>query len=140
MRRTRGKTISGARSTAGAIGLVCALLVPQAALTAGAPMVEVTVPALTELQQQGKDAFDQYCASCHGADAAGQLGKAPPLIHPVYEPSHHGDLSFIRAVRFGARQHHWPFGNMEPVEGVTDDEIAVIIAYVRAVQRANGID
>ena len=45
----------------------------------------------------------------------------------------------IVAAKNGVRQHHWPFGNMPPVEGITDSEISNIIAYVRTVQRANGI-
>ena len=96
--------------------------------------------ASVALQQQGKAAFDANCAKCHGANAAGQGGVAPPLIHKIYEPSHHGDAAFARAAKQGAQQHHWPFGNMPPVAGISDPEIAVIIAYVRAVQRANGIN
>ena len=48
--------------------------------------------------------------------------------------------SIARAAKQGVQQHHWPFGNMPPVEGITDAEIAVITAYIRAVQRANGIN
>jgi mono/diheme cytochrome c family protein len=106
----------------------------------GPAMVEVTVPELTALQQQGKQAFDANCAKCHGANAAGQGGVAPPLIHKIYEPSHHGDAAIARAAKQGVQQHHWPFGNMAPVAGITDAEIAVITAYIRAVQRANGIN
>jgi hypothetical protein len=43
-------------------------------------------------------------------------------------------------VRNGARQHHWSFGSMLPVEQIlTDGEIALIILYVRELQRENGI-
>ena len=106
----------------------------------GPAMAEVTVPELTALQRQGQQAFDANCAECHGANAAGQGGVAPPLIHKIYEPSHHGDAAIARAAKQGVQQHHWPFGNMPPVEGITDAEIAVITAYIRAVQRANGIN
>lgn len=109
-------------------------------VTQGPALAEVKVPALTELQEQGKQAFDAKCAKCHGANAAGQDGVAPPLIHKIYEPSHHGDAAIARAAKQGAQQHHWPFGNMPPVEGITDAEIAVIIEYIRALQRANGIN
>jgi mono/diheme cytochrome c family protein len=114
---------------------------PKQAPTArsGAPMVQVQVPELTGLQQQGKQAFDENCAGCHGANAAGQTGVAPPLIHRIYEPSHHGDAAIARAAKMGAPQHHWPFGDMPPVTGITDAEITVIVAYLRAVQRANDI-
>lgn len=106
----------------------------------GPAMVQVQEPELTAIQQEGKQAFDANCAKCHGANAAGQAGVAPPLIHKIYEPSHHGDAAIARAAKLGAQQHHWPFGNMPPVAGITDAEIAAIITYIRAVQRANGIN
>lgn len=105
----------------------------------GAPLVNVTVPELTAAAQTGKTAFEANCAACHGANAAGQDGVAPPLVHIIYEPNHHGDASFLLAAKNGVRAHHWRFGNMPPVEGVTDEEIASIITYVRELQRANGI-
>lgn len=124
------------------LGVGTYTLLPKQSITPGqgAAMAEVTVPKLTPLQQQGKQAFDANCATCHGANAAGQVGVAPPLIHKIYEPSHHGDAAIARAAKAGVQQHHWPFGNMPAVEGISDPEIAVIIAYIRAVQRANGIN
>ncbi|MEP4191598.1 MAG: c-type cytochrome, partial [Sneathiella sp.] len=75
------------------------------------PIVFVTLPAtLSASAQTGRQSFDANCASCHGQNAAGQEGTAPPLIHKIYEPSHHGDGSFQRAVASGVRAHHWPFG------------------------------
>ena len=106
----------------------------------GAPIVNVEVPELTGPASLGQTAFNDNCAVCHGANAAGQEGIAPPLIHKIYEPSHHGDQSFVLAVQQGVRQHHWPFGNMPPVVGVSDRDIENIINYVRTVQRANGIN
>ena len=103
-------------------------------------MVAVTVPALNETESAGKGHFDANCAACHGMNAAGQDGVAPPLVHIIYEPNHHGDQSFYRAVKQGVPAHHWQFGDMEPVEGVSDAQISQIIAYVRALQRANGIE
>ncbi|WP_347313051.1 c-type cytochrome [Defluviimonas sp. SAOS-178_SWC] len=110
-----------------------------AALPAGA-MVAVTPAALTGNEVLGETAFNAKCAACHGTNAAGTDGKAPPLIHKFYEPGHHGDQAFLMAVQNGVRAHHWPFGNMPPVEGLTVSDVANIVAYVRALQRANGID
>lgn len=86
----------------------------------------------------GKLAFEKHCGECHGINAAG-TDKGPTLIHRIYEPSHHADFAFVRAVRFGVRQHHWRFGNMPPQPEVTRAEMEVIISYVRELQRANGI-
>ena len=108
---------------------------------AGAAMVEVALPeALSENAQIGKAAFEAKCAVCHGTNAAGQDGVAPPLVHKIYEPSHHGDGSFLVAVRNGVRAHHWRFGNMPPVDGLTEGDVKMIVAYIRELQRANGIN
>lgn len=105
----------------------------------GAAMVQVKVPPLTGDAKTGEALFNGKCASCHGANAAGQDGVAPPLVHIIYEPNHHGDASFQRAARDGVRAHHWRFGNMPPVEGIAASDVDKIVAYVRTLQRANGI-
>jgi len=87
----------------------------------------------------GAAVFERKCAECHGGAAKG-TDKGPPLVHKVYEPGHHADVSFYLAVRQGVRAHHWPFGDMPPVEGVSDEQIADIVAYVRGLQRAAGIE
>ncbi len=106
----------------------------------GAAIVsDIRLPELNDVELAGKAAFGANCAVCHGKNAAGVEGAGPPLIHKIYEPSHHGDGAFVVAARNGVRAHHWQFGNMPAVEGVSDEEILNIIAYVRRVQRENGI-
>lgn len=82
--------------------------------------------------------FDASCAQCHGPGARG-TDKGPPLVDRIYEPSHHGDASFLLAVRRGSPEHHWSFGDMPPVAGVADQEVADVVAYVRGLQEAAGI-
>jgi hypothetical protein len=60
-------------------------------------------------------------------------------LHRVYHPGHHSDKAFLVAPRQGARAHHWKFGDMKPVENVTDAQLETIVKYVRALQKANGI-
>tara|TARA_R100000935_G_scaffold27823_1_gene48079 strand:- start:569 stop:1009 length:441 start_codon:yes stop_codon:yes gene_type:complete len=104
-------------------------------------IVSVTLPAsFSEQEQIGARAYDAACAACHGANAQGQDGIAPPLVHKIYEPGHHGDMAFVLAAKTGVRAHHWRFGNMPAVEGVTKADVLNIVAYVRALQRANGIN
>ncbi|KFE36534.1 c-type cytochrome [Thioclava atlantica] len=106
----------------------------------GAPIVKVKLPAeLSPLAQMGKVAFDAKCSTCHGENAAGRNGKAPPLVHPYYRPGHHADAAFLITAQAGVRAHHWPFGNMPPVKGVTQADVKAIVAYVRTLQDANGI-
>ena len=105
------------------------------------PMVDVILPqTLSANAEIGKLAYEAKCAACHGTNAAGQDGVAPPLVHKIYEPSHHGDAAFLLAAKNGVRAHHWRFGNMPLVEGVTDGDVKMIVAYVRELQRANGIN
>ena len=106
----------------------------------GAPLVNVTVPALSGVAAEGKSLFDANCATCHGENAAGKDGYGPPLIHPIYRPGHHADASFYMAAQNGARSHHWTFGDMPPVEGVDRADVGKIIAYVRTLQQANGVN
>ena len=105
-----------------------------------ASLVNVALPQeLSEAAQLGPQAFEAKCAVCHGENAAGQSGVAPPLVHQIYEPGHHGDMAFVLAARKGVRSHHWTFGNMPPVEGLTDADLKNIVAYVRELQQASGI-
>ena len=105
----------------------------------GGPMVAVKLPqGLTSVAQDGKFLFERSCAACHGENAAGS-GKGPPLVHRIYEPNHHGDQAFLLAARNGVRAHHWQFGNMPPRPEVSEPEMAAIVAYVRELQKANGI-
>lgn len=86
----------------------------------------------------GKRLYERQCASCHGATLEG-TDKGPPLMHRIYEPSHHSDAAFQMAVKYGSRAHHWKFGDMPPVNGLSPDDVAHITAYVRAKQRQAGI-
>lgn len=106
----------------------------------GDPIVEVIIPAsFSDDAMIGKNVFDGACSACHGANAAGQNGIAPPLVHTIYRPNHHGDQAFWSAAQNGVQSHHWDFGNMPPVEGLTQSDVSYIVAYVRELQRANGI-
>ena len=132
---------------ASGVGYALWPVVPQTAMTENAISMEggllanVILPAtLSQNAQSGKRGFEAKCAACHGVNAAGQDGVAPPLVHKVYEPSHHGDESFQKAASLGVRAHHWPFGNMPAVEGLTRGDVKMIIAYIRELQRANGIN
>lgn len=95
-------------------------------------------PGLMPNPNVGKPLYETHCASCHGVDLNGtEIG--PPMLHRVYEPSHHSDAAFQMAVAQGVIAHHWQFGDMPPVEGLTPDDVAHITAYIRMHQRRAGI-
>jgi mono/diheme cytochrome c family protein len=82
--------------------------------------------------------FQRACAECHGAELT-DTDQEPPLLHDFYVPRHHADISFFFAIRRGTRTHHWNFGDMPPVEGLTDNQAESIVAFIRETQRAAGI-
>lgn len=104
----------------------------------GSAQIKVEIPVLSAEAEAGKAIFSQHCETCHGAYAIG-TNQGPPLIHKIYEPNHHADFSFYRAVRHGVQQHHWAFGAMPAIQGVSEENTAKIVQFVREVQKANGI-
>ena len=86
----------------------------------------------------GRKIYTEKCVNCHGRDALGS-SKGPPLIHKIYEPGHHADASFYRAVKNGSKAHHWKFGDMPPIKHVSTEEVTKIIHYIRHEQRKVGI-
>lgn len=87
---------------------------------------------------RGYDLFQENCAQCHGADLDG-TDEGPPLLHDYYKPGHHSDVAFSRAIELGSPQHHWNFGDMEPVEGVDTQQAAAITKFIRWYQREAGL-
>lgn len=114
--------------------------VAQSAQAKGDAMVAIRMPPVDGNAAIGRRIFENSCASCHGINAVGDGDAGPPLIHVIYEPSHHADESFQRAVAAGVKSHHWRFGDMPPVEGLSRGDVAMVIAFIREIQRANGIN
>ena len=78
------------------------------------------------------------CSACHGVGGVGTK-QGPPLVHKIYEPNHHGDAAFQNAAANGVRSHHWQFGNMPKIDGVTTDDVDQIVKYVRWLQKQAGV-
>ena len=115
------------------ISVIASAAVVSACLLGAAANAAETVQIPFKLAK-GQLLYEKYCASCHGQQLDG-TDKGPPLIHPFYKPSHHGDQSFYRAALKGTRQHHWNFGDMEPVPGITPGKMDRIVPYVRYYQQ-----
>ncbi len=119
--------------TRGVAVLLLALVLPACGGGDGPPAAGPGDPA------RGAEVYAASCLACHGPEAAGDA-TGPPLVDPVYRPGHHADGAFLVAVRAGVRQHHWNFGPMPALPGLTDQDIADVTAYVRELQRAAGIE
>jgi cytochrome c len=102
-------------------------------------LARIELPTTPAEHREGDSLFAANCASCHGESAKGS-DQGPPLLHVIYEPSHHSDASFVLAARQGVAAHHWRFGNMPPQPQVDSASLQKIIAYVRWAQREVGID
>ena len=104
---------------------------------AGPPPTPVA-PTPDTLLYDGRVLYTSNCARCHGGDLkGGPFG--PPLLDAAYRPSEHPDATFARAVRDGVQPHHWNFGPMPPVDGLTDEQVKLITAFVRSEQQKVGI-
>ena len=121
--------------------ILCFLIVMFSAACESQAGKEEAPPAAGAIPAEfrpGEAKFAAHCAACHGARAVG-TSQGPPLIHKIYEPNHHADIAFQRAALYGVRAHHWDFGNMPKIDGVSPDDIDQIIKYIRWLQRQAGI-
>jgi mono/diheme cytochrome c family protein len=97
-----------------------------------------SLPPTPAEHRTGEQLFERNCAGCHGSKGGGSA-QGPPLVHRVYEPSHHSDDAFFLAARNGVAAHHWRFGNMPAQPQVSRSEMVSIVAYVRWLQRQAGV-
>jgi mono/diheme cytochrome c family protein len=123
---------------AGIIVAVALVILSRPNIDSGQVSRRITVPDLTATQAEGRSLFNDKCLLCHGKNASGTT-KGPSFIHKVYRPNHHSDGAFFLAARNGVRAHHWSYGNMPAIVGIPDRDLNLIVEYIRAVQRANGI-
>jgi len=115
-----------------------ALSVLLAACGNASPEVDIPIQD-PDLVAAGEELYAAKCAECHGADLRG-TDKGPSHLSEVYEPGHHGDGAFLFAVQAGSRAHHWSFGDMPPVEGLSTEDVEAIVAFVREQQRIHGFE
>lgn len=108
---------------------------PATSTAPPSPTSTAAAPAVPD----GEAVYQQYCAECHGVDLRG-TDKGPSQLSIIYEPNHHGDYAYRVAIREGTREHHWWFGDMPPVEGITDLEIEKVISFIRAEQQRLGFE
>jgi hypothetical protein len=57
----------------------------------------------------------------------------------MYGPASFSDESIVAAVRNGVSAGKWDLGPMPMVGGLSDEEVAEIVGYVRRLQEAAGI-
>jgi len=102
-------------------------------------LARIELPPTPAEHKEGDSLFAAHCASCHGPSGKGS-DIGPPLLHIIYEPSHHSDAAFMLATQRGVAAHHWRFGDMPPQPYVDSVTVRKITAYVRWAQREVGIE
>lgn len=132
-RSSIGKTPPWLSATRLGAPFVLALVVLGSCGSDSEPVAEPSSPAA----KAGQVVYTNSCAACHGLELEG-TDRGPSHLSIVYEPGHHGDDAFRMAIANGAPQHHWNFGNMPPVEGLSADQIEDVIAYIRGEQERRG--
>ena len=88
-----------------------------------------------QIRRDGHRLYNGNCINCHGISARG-TSFGPPLVHDLYSPERLPDQAFVQAVLYGVAERHWRFGAMKPIKGLSQVEIAQILAYVRKEQRS----
>ncbi|MBT8242061.1 MAG: cytochrome c [Acidimicrobiia bacterium] len=123
------------------IAVVGSIGIAIAACSAAGETIDSTPTALASPEQPatGAELYAASCAECHGADLRG-TDRGPSHLSIVYEPDHHSDATFLLAVRNGVRSHHWDYGPMLPIDGLSDEDVTAIVAYVRSVQSEQGFE
>jgi len=61
------------------------------------------------------------------------------MVHKIYRPNHHANITFHLAVRNGVSAHHWRFEDMPRIKELDPEKTGLIIRYVRALQIEAGI-
>jgi mono/diheme cytochrome c family protein len=118
--------VAGNRFVLGAAGTV-ALAAIGAACGADGPTTELG---------RGEAIYAANCAQCHGGDLGG-TDRGPSLLDPIYAADQLTDVEFADAIRNGVDEDRWEFGPMPGNGALADDQVAAIIAFVRAEQSAD---
>jgi mono/diheme cytochrome c family protein len=97
----------------------------------------IAVSALSAAAADAKATYEQECAKCHGADGKGQTKMGQKLgIKDYTDAKVQADLkddAAFKAIKEGIKKDDKPL--MKPVEGLSDDEIKALVAYLRAFKK-----
>jgi mono/diheme cytochrome c family protein len=95
----------------------------------------LAVAAVSARAADGKALYEEHCAKCHGTDGKGdtKMGKkwgARDYTDPKVQAELKDDAA-IKAIKEGLKDKEGKV-LMKPTEGVSDDDIKALVAYMRS--------
>src|ERR1041385_2131293 len=94
--------------------------------------------ALSARADDAKATFEKDCAKCHGTDGKGQTKMGQKLGCKDYTDAkvqaELKDAAAVKAIKDGLKDKEGKV-LMKPAEGLSDDDVKALVAYVRAFKK-----
>lgn len=94
--------------------------------------------AVTASAADAKDIWKEKCAKCHGEDGKGQTKMGQKLgikdFTDAKTQESFKDEEAVKAIKEGVKDKE-DKTLMKPIEGLSDDEIKSLVAYVRSLKK-----
>lgn len=98
----------------------------------------IAVSALSASAADAKASYESNCAKCHGADGKGQTKMGQKLgVKDYTDAKVQADLkddAAIKAIKEGLKDKDGKT-LMKPAEGMSDDDIKALVAYMRTFKK-----
>jgi cytochrome c553 len=99
--------------------------------------VIVTIASVSTMAADVKETWEKSCAKCHGPDGKGEtkIGKKIDIkdLTDAKVQASFKDEDMVKAIKQGIRDGEKI--RMKPAEGVTDDDVKALVAYVRGLKK-----
>jgi mono/diheme cytochrome c family protein len=97
----------------------------------------LTLAAVSASATDAKETYDKACAKCHGPDGKGdtKMGKKLEIkdLTDAKVQASYKDEQMAKAIKEGVKDGDKT--KMKAAEGVTDEEIKALVAYVRTLKK-----
>jgi mono/diheme cytochrome c family protein len=98
----------------------------------------VSVPSVPGDVAAGAAVYERSCAGCHDAGAAGD-GGGVSLVDARFALPGFDDVAFVTAIVRGVSADGSEHGGMPRIRGLSEQDLADLLAFVRGLQRSAGL-